>query len=144
MKKILNYIKHNWITISLLVLLIGLTIAIRVFIYSFEVSYFEGEFHRPDIRKAEERIELTDLPNAPAKKVQTNTPPPVSSIQAWMTFDYVNVVYKIPTSYMKDILGINNTKYPNLRIDTYAKQSGIDQTLLLNTVRHYISTYKAQ
>jgi hypothetical protein len=147
MKKIWEYIKHNWITILLLTLLIGLTIAIKIFIHQFETSYYEGEFHRPEIntRHMDRRMVLTDLPDSPqSAKLKTADAPSVDSIQPWMTFDYVNVVYKLPTNYLKQILGISNSKYPNVRIDTYGKQSGIDQTLLLTTIKKYVTTYQSQ
>ncbi len=148
MKKVTAFLKVHWVTIVLIFLLVSLTVAIKYFIYSFEQSFIEGELHRPEIHRTNKRVLLTDLAGSSQATsggiTLTNTHLPVSTIQAWMTFDYVNVVYKLPTNYIKDILGINDPKYPNVRIDTYAKESNINQKLLLDTVQHYVSTYQNQ
>ncbi|MEO5645911.1 MAG: hypothetical protein ABIO57_02480 [Candidatus Paceibacterota bacterium] len=132
MKKVKAFLRLHSITIVLIVLLVVLTIAIKYFIYSFEESFIEGDLHRPEIQHVDKKVTPT----------QKTSQLEIDAIQSWMTFDYVNVAYKLPANYLKDILGINTPKYPNVRIDTYAKQSNIDQSLLLTTVQHYVRVYQ--
>lgn len=70
--------------------------------------------------------------------VEKNTPSAVD-IETWMTFDYVNVVYKIPSTYLSNTLGISDSRYPNLRIDAYAKARGIDPNALAGQIRQAIA-----
>jgi hypothetical protein len=68
----------------------------------------------------------------------------VDRIRPWMTFDYLNVVFRLPPSYLKNILAITDVRYPNLRIDAYAKKSNTDISSLLQTIKTSINLYKAQ
>ncbi len=131
------FFKQHWVAIVTVVLLAVLALAIRGFVFSFEQSYFEGDLHKPQVPvRTQPKVAAPDTEQKAVKQVT------VESIQSWMTFDYINVVYKLPTNYMKDILGINNAKYPNIRIDAYAKQSNIDTDLLVTTVRTYVKQYQ--
>ena len=40
----------------------------------------------------------------------------VSVIQSWMTFDYVNHLFGLPSSTLKNDLGITNVHYPHLTL----------------------------
>ncbi len=61
--------------------------------------------------------------------------PPASAIESWMTFEYVNVVYKLPVSYLAGSLGIGDAKYPNERLDRYAQEHGLDGAQFLDQIR---------
>jgi hypothetical protein len=126
--------KKYWSMIAIGILVVLLVVEGRYFINSFHADYMQGEL-RP-VYRHHQRLPLVTPAPSPTRKVST--------IQPWMTFDYVNVVFGLPTDYLKNILGINNPKYPNIRIDRYAKQSNIDQTLLLKTIRHYTANYAQQ
>jgi hypothetical protein len=65
----------------------------------------------------------------------------VNDIQSWMTFNYINVVFKMPSSYMKNALGITDPAYPNIRIDTYAKKHNISLPAFMIGVRQGITSY---
>jgi hypothetical protein len=135
-----SFLKRHWITILLIILLVILTFTIRGFIFSFKESYSEGDFHPVHTVQPQQKTMNVTARAQPTVAKR----PSVTAIQPWMTFDYVNVVYKLPKNYMKDILGVNDTRYPNIRIDAYAEQSSIDTDLLLTTIRTYITNYQNQ
>lgn len=97
------------------------------FIYSLKKFYIAGEL-RP----------------AYSLRKKTFVPPPadVADIRTWMTFNYVNVVFKLPPTYLQQQLGITNRYYPNIRIDTYAKYTHMNPKTLLVAVQSAISTYQ--
>ncbi len=126
--------KNHWSIITIGILLVLLVLETRFFISSFHADYAQGVL-RPDYHHHQRLPLVTSV---------GQSTPAVNVIQPWMTFDYVNVVYNVPSSYLKNILGINNPKYPNIRIDRYAKAVNMNQALLLQTIRQYISSYKLQ
>jgi hypothetical protein len=127
--------KKHWSILAIGILVILLVVEARYFIASFHAQYAQGGL-RPEYHH-HQRLPLVD-PSA-AHPILT-----VDSIAPWMTFDYVNVVFHLPASYLKNILGISNPKYPNIRIDRYAKQINMNQQLLLQTIRQYIASYNPQ
>ncbi len=64
-------------------------------------------------------------------------------IKPWMTFDYVNFLFRLPSGYLKDRLGITDPRYPNIRIDQYAKHHNINGLLFLQNVQQAITSYPA-
>jgi hypothetical protein len=44
----------------------------------------------------------------------------INRIQSWMTFDYINKVFRLPTSYLESFLHISDSHYPNMLISQYA------------------------
>ena len=90
------------------------------FIHSLELSYNSGELK---IHHKNQEI----LSNE------------VASIHTWMTFDYVNVVFKLPPDYLKDRLSIIDPRYPNIRIDRYAMKQGESKQQLLYTIQQLVN-----
>lgn len=132
MKSFKQWLRKHWLTVALIILIFALFFTIRYFIHSLEKSYSEGEL-RPRYYHHTRTVTNADQTAAPQVSV--------SDIAPWMTFNYINVVFNLPTDYLKNIFGINDPRYPNIRIDRYAKESHIDRTLLLNTIKKYITTY---
>ena len=64
-----------------------------------------------------------------------------SQIEGWMTFSYVNYIFSLPPSYLKDSLTIQDSHYPNLGINKYAKSKNIDITSFLASVRESVVQY---
>jgi hypothetical protein len=58
-----------------------------------------------------------------------------------MTFDYLNVIFKLPKNYLKETLIIEDNRYPNIRLDHYAKRHNINPTFFLNQVEQAIINY---
>ena len=65
----------------------------------------------------------------------------VNNITAWMTFDYINVIFKLDPTYLKDTLMIDDTRYPNIRIDKYAKRHNINNQVFLRVTQQLITNY---
>jgi hypothetical protein len=134
MKKFKHWLRKHWVVLFIIAIVLALFFATQYFIKSVKESYSEGElrplyyYHHTDnhgqIQRAPQTVSAND-------------------IQPWMTFDYVNVVFKIPPTYLKSILGISDPRYPNIRLDRYAREYSIESSVLLNTVKKYVTTYTA-
>jgi hypothetical protein len=130
MKSIRLFFKKHWPFFAIVALLIGLFFTLTYFIHNIELSYSQGEL-RPEYHP----LHPTKILPLQDHQLQIN------DIQPWMTFDYVNVVFKLPKNYLKDILGISDQRYPNLRIDTYSKETNFNKPLLLQTIKKYTASY---
>lgn len=67
----------------------------------------------------------------------------INSIEPWMTFSYINIVFKINPDYLKNALVISDSRYPNIRIDTYAKKNNMYPLYLLQNIEKEITNYSA-
>lgn len=65
----------------------------------------------------------------------------VNFIESWMTFKYINVIFKIPEEYLKTKLYIVDKKYPNIPLWKYARNSKIENTIFLNQVKELVLEY---
>jgi len=65
----------------------------------------------------------------------------VGLIRPWMTFDYVNRLFKVPPDYLKTRLNISNTRYPQLSISGYAKYNHLDITAFMSEVTGALHDY---
>lgn len=61
--------------------------------------------------------------------------PDPQAIQEWMTFDYVNAVFGVDAEYLRQKLGVDNARYPNVSIRRYARLTGEDPAALLERVK---------
>jgi hypothetical protein len=69
----------------------------------------------------------------------------VGQIQNWMTFRYVNTVFRLPSAFLQTQLNIADKHYPNITIDTLAKQQSRTSSAELLLVQQKIQNYfKAQ
>lgn len=138
MDSIRTTLKKHWVVIAVTGLLVVLIFEARYFIITVQSYYSQGElrpvYHhqRPTVQQGASTVK---------KEATPESAPSISSIQLWMTFDYINVVFNLPKNYLKDILGLNDSQYPNIRLDTYASRSNIDSQVLLKTVKQYIVVY---
>lgn len=67
-----------------------------------------------------------------------------SEIQPWMTFQYVNFVFKLPPSYLSGAFGITDSHYPNIQIARYAKAQGLDLATFLARLKQAVGGYTPQ
>lgn len=65
----------------------------------------------------------------------------VDEVSGWMTFDYLNYTFKLPPEYLKETLHINSPKYPNVQVAGYAKQSRIEKSAFLESLKSAIQNY---
>ena len=138
-------LKKRWTVIVITGLALVLFFEAQYFIHSVQSFYSQGEL-RPVYRRHETETVPVASPAqqatiATTRSVTVTETPDVDTIRLWMTFDYINVVFRLPNDYLKQILGINDPQYPNVRLDTYAKRSSISPEVLLNTVQQYTASY---
>ncbi len=65
----------------------------------------------------------------------------VPMIQSWMTFDYLNRVFGLPAYYLAAVLEINDENYPNLVIQHYVSDQGLDLQSFSARVQAVITDY---
>lgn len=67
----------------------------------------------------------------------------VNLVQSWMTFDYINKIFNLPTDYLKTALNISDTHYPRLPLLRYARNTGVDANVFTDRVKNAIHDYLA-
>ena len=66
----------------------------------------------------------------------------VGYIETWMTFDYVNHLFNLPSSYLQTSLGITDPRYPRLTIREYLEHESPGETASsLVAVQNAVSSY---
>jgi hypothetical protein len=65
----------------------------------------------------------------------------VTIIRPWMTFDYINRIFKLPPNYLKTNLSITDPSYPRATLSSDAAYSHTDATLLMNQVEGAVYNY---
>lgn len=64
-----------------------------------------------------------------------------NSINNWMTFDYLNVVFKLPPDYLKNNLKINDPRYPNISLNHYIRENNFNSSIFLHNIQNLIINY---
>ncbi len=65
----------------------------------------------------------------------------VKDISSWMTFDYINKVFHLPPSYLKDVFKISDQKYPRITIEQLSKETKASSTILIKNIQNDIVIY---
>ena len=76
--------------------------------------------------------------------LQRRAPLPTSDtgvIRSWMTFDYINKLFNLPTDYLKTKLNVSDPNYPQITVYGYAKKEKIDQTTFIDKVINAVGEY---
>lgn len=63
------------------------------------------------------------------------------AIASWMTFDYLNIVFKLPPDYLKNELNITDARYPRLTIKRLAVDRKANAALILTGVKAAVQTF---
>lgn len=112
MKIFWNYIKKNYkIFITIILIFLSIIFSI-IFISTIKRYQRQGELG-VDYR-------INGQPTYRHHKAR------ISDIRTWMTFNYINTIFKIDPNYLKNALSINDPQYPNLRIDRYIKRNNVN------------------
>jgi hypothetical protein len=69
----------------------------------------------------------------------TNLDP--NAIATWMTFNYLNTVFKMPPDYLKSELDITDVRYPRLTIKRLAADRKVNAALILTGVKAAVQTF---
>lgn len=65
----------------------------------------------------------------------------INNIKPWMTFNYLNVVFKLPPDYLKNTLNITDIRYPNISINTYIRHHNLSPQVFLYEIEKAITNY---
>jgi hypothetical protein len=92
--------------------------------------------HAADILRARHVFQRMPEPQGPLGANE------VTTISEWMTFDFINHVFVLPSDYLKNDLQITNAKYPNISLREYARVQGIDEASVVSRVQELVATYE--
>jgi len=67
----------------------------------------------------------------------------INLIDTWMTFRYINLIFKLPPNYLKDNLNISDKHFPNISLRGYIKNNKLDATTFLDNVKNTVEKYFA-
>lgn len=125
MKKAGRYIKYAIIVLSVVI----------VVLFVFFIRQYVA-LRRADIISTRElRLSAIVKNHGPA------TANEVSFIRSWMTFDYINTLFNIPSDYLKTHFSITDTRYPKLSISEYAGDGHLNRSVITNEIMVAIRGY---
>ena len=67
----------------------------------------------------------------------------ISTVQSWMTFDYINRLFGLPPDYLKATLSISDPIYPHLSLLRYSHLRGTSVMQEVAAVKEAIQAYLA-
>ena len=73
--------------------------------------------------------------NGPLSKAE------VGDIAGWMTFDYVNYLFALPPQYLKTAVPVNDSKYPGLSLNSFARHSNQNRAAVLQAVQAAVTAH---
>jgi hypothetical protein len=65
----------------------------------------------------------------------------INDISSWMTFDYINKIFNLPSTYFKETYQIKDKKYPILTIKQYTTETKTNTTLFVINIQKTIQAY---
>ena len=66
-----------------------------------------------------------------------------SSTEIWMTFNYIDRAFSLPSTYLQSNLGVSDSRYPNMTVEEYAKDTELSTAAALLKVQDAIISYFA-
>lgn len=65
----------------------------------------------------------------------------INTIRPWMTFDYINKVFKLPADYLKNAFNVSDSYYPNISLGSYANKEKINTDEFIVKVQEAVHNY---
>ena len=124
-EKIVKYLKYAIITLIVVLVLLG-----ALFVWN-----YLSLMHARLINMRELQLSALVHDHGPL------TANDVGLIRPWMTFDYINALFKVPPDYLKANMSIMDTSYPRLSLSGYAKYQGTSTTAVLGVVENSLTAY---
>lgn len=59
----------------------------------------------------------------------------IDTIEAWMTFDYINHAFVLPPACLESALAVTDVRYPRITIARFAKNTNTAPAVILSRVR---------
>jgi len=114
----------------------GLGVILAVLLFFFVEQY--QSLRRASVISAREAWLTNALKNHPHL-----TASETDVIRTWMTFDYLNKLFMLPSDYLKTQLSISDPAYPKLTISTFAKDTKQAASSTLMEVESAVRQYLA-
>lgn len=73
--------------------------------------------------------------------IRTSDTITAADIQPWMTFSYINFVFKLPPGYLQSALAITDSRYPNIQIARYVRLQRLSLEQFLLEVRQAVGQH---
>lgn len=73
--------------------------------------------------------------------VHVPTSPTVADIQSWMTFSYIDFIFKLPPNYLQNALHLSDPHYPNVQIRLYSKVNNLNPATVIQQIQQAITAY---
>lgn len=64
-------------------------------------------------------------------------------INGWMTFEYINFVFKLPPEYLKETFGLENVGYPWVTVRHVARVQKTDLVVFLGQIQDTVKRYQS-
>jgi len=65
----------------------------------------------------------------------------VGIIAPWMTFDYIDTLFNVPSTYLKTTLNITDAHYPQISLSGYARSHKINTATFVSEVQTAVQKY---
>ena len=83
---------------------------------------------------------VAKFPNIPIGHWQR--PTTAQDINGWMTFEYINFVFKLPPEYLKDSLALENVGYPWVTVRHVARVQKVDLQEFIHRTQEAVMKYQ--
>lgn len=127
MKKFLTTDKISFKKISFVTLIILCVLSLVIFIVTFDRFKKEGDFTISYSIKNHENF---------------NNKHNINEVGVWMTFDYINFIFKLPPDYLKNYLSINDARYPNIKVGHYIRENNLNPAVFIQDIKQAIMIYQ--
>jgi hypothetical protein len=75
------------------------------------------------------------------KRAGTLEPQDAAFIESWMTFDYIDYTFSLPSSYLQTSLSISDPRYPRVTIEEYAEDAHVNLAATLAATQAAVRSY---
>jgi hypothetical protein len=65
----------------------------------------------------------------------------IQDVKPWMTFEYLNMLFKLPPQHFKEVLHITSARYPRITIGGAAQRAGIPADIFVEKVKSVLSAH---
>ena len=65
----------------------------------------------------------------------------IKIVRSWMTFDYINKLFNLPSDYLKSQLNIADARYPKITLSGYAKSQNVSANTFILNVENAMQNY---
>ena len=111
--------------IYLLVLVVSMLLLILALVFFYKPFYLYRPAHRFWSTHSHRTLGVND----------------VNMIQPWMTFNYINKVFRLPVDYLKNTLDISDSHYPNIPLEDYAEKEKTKTADFTTKVQEAVHSY---